>query len=226
MLQHKVLLGGLTVLAVLAAATSSAPAQSTNARPIVIMNAAELEPSALPLVSDDARQSFTNALKKIKSGDSLAYVFAASPNGKSWASRSVTPSDKQIPSADDLARMALETCEYWTGASCLILSVNGHDARDAAGTWPVQPRMLDFAPSAFDAQRVPFVTEMDRSRIGDYGRATDQRALVLTDSGGWYWDTEKTIFEAVARAAADCKKDNPPEDCLLYAVNDRVVLQP
>ena len=214
----------VTLVAV-AATTLPASAQSTNAHPVITMNAAMLDSSELPFVGKDARQAFVDAVKKLKSGDYSDYVFAASPDGKVWSDRTAA-GNKEVGSVEDLARRALEACEYWDHAPCVILSINGHDARDATGSWPVQPQMLEYGPSAFDAQRVPFVTQADRSSIGDYGKSTEPRALILTDLGDWYWDTGKTVLEAIASTASECEKNHSASDCLLYAVGNRVVLQP
>jgi hypothetical protein len=227
MLQHKWFLGGLTTtLFALAAMVSAAAAQSTNAHPIIIMNSAALDPSALPLVGNDARLAFADAVKKLNSGDLEAFVFVASPDGKTWSDRTVKQADGEVASVEDLARKALETCEYWNNAPCYILSVNGHDARDATGTWPVQPPMLTSGASPFDPARVPFVSAADRGAIQAYAASTDPRALVITGSGNWFWETGKTVFEAIANTAADCTKVNSPDDCILYAVKDRVVFEP
>ena len=140
-----------------------------------------------------------------------------------WAGRS--SGNDEVASVEDLARKSLEVCEYYNHAPCLILAVNGRDARDATGTWPIQPQMLKRDDGPFDAERVPFLAAADRGTVNEYAVSTDQRALVITDLGGWYWRTGDTIVEAIASAAGDCKKDQA-QGCILYAVNDRVVFIP
>ena len=180
--------------------------------------------SVLTFLPDDAQKALTDSLEKMKNGKSPRRVFVASADGKTWTDR-VATSDS-VPSLEDLARESLEACEYWYHDPCFIVSIDGRDARDATGTWPIQPAMLTHEPSLFDASRVPFLSAADRDAVRSYATDSHQRALVLTPFGDYFWRTGDTIYDAVETAGADCKKADPEEDCILYAVDDRVVFAP
>jgi hypothetical protein len=201
----------------------AASAQSTNAAPILIRNAAMVDPASLPL-DDQGKKFLTDALANLASGTWLAHVVASSPDGKIWASGIAT---KGSPvNIGDVARQALESCEFAnSNGPCVIFSIDGHDARDSDGAWPTQPRMLEVTPGvAFDAWRVPFVSLIDRSQIAKgYPLAAVPRAFVLSQYGGWSWNTGKTVFDAIATTFAACQKNYPGQTCILYAVNDNVV---
>ena len=201
--------------------TSPSAAQSTNASPVIVLGSNEVDPAALPFLTDEARQSFASAIADMKSGVSVAHVMSASPNKTGWSSRQADKTT--FVSLEDLARQSLETCEYYAKGPCLILSINGRDARDANGGWPLQPRMLADEPGVFDAMRLPFTSLANREYLRGYQDVAAPRALVLTTSGGGLWRQGDTIFQAIVAAQADCEKTFAGQLCLLYAVNDRVV---
>jgi hypothetical protein len=211
---------GFAVLA-LAVLASPAAAQSTNARPVIVMNTAAVDPASLTILDDGGRKALGDMAARLKSGAIFAYVMSISANGKSWAFASETK--VTFLNLEDIARTSLERCEYTANASCIIVSISGHDARTADGGWPSQPRMLERAPGAFDAMRVPFLSLANRTLEAGYGRASGPRAYVITSNGGAVWHSGKTIFEAIASADASCRKAYPGLACILYAVNDRVV---
>jgi hypothetical protein len=214
------------LLLVVALAAAPALAQSTNAAPVIVQGTADIDPAALS-IPDDARTYLTNAIANLKNGSWTAHVLAASPDGKNWAA--AVAAKGAYYNLGDVARIALETCEYMVNyGPCLIYSVNGKDARDSSGGWPTQPPMFDIQPgSKFDPNRVPFVGIADRALIAKgYPLAAAPRALVITEFGGWTWNTGKTVFDAISTDLAACQKSYPNTPCLLYAVNDTVVFTP
>ena len=83
--------------------------------------------------------------------------------------------------------------------------------------------MLSQRPSAFEAASVPFVPARVRPQTEAYLRAIGPRAFAVTMAGGWIWRTGKTPTEAIDRTMADCAATLKTDDCILYAVNSRVV---
>jgi hypothetical protein len=205
------------------AAGETAWAQSTNATPVLIRNAAMVDPASLPL-DDQGKKYLTDALASLQAGNTIAHVMAATSDGKTWSNTAV--SKGMLVNLEDVARQTLESCEMSAiNGPCVIFSINGHDARDTDGGWPTQPRMLDVTPGAvFDAWKIPFVSLSDRSLISKgYSLAAAPRALVLSQFGGWTWNAGKTVFEAIDTSFATCQKNYPGQTCVLYAVNNNVV---
>ena len=217
---ERLLLGAFFCCLAASLAAGSASAQSTNAAPIVIQGAA-VNPASLPMGAD-GQKAVSDVLPQLKSGDLAAHVTAAGADRKSWATSSIAKG--AVVNLADVARQALESCEYLASGPCLIVEVNGHDARDASGGWPTQPRTLDRQGGRFDNWTVPFVPLGDRVTLGGYVGAGTPRALVVTTAGNWNWTGGTTIFDAIAQAYATCLKSYSGARCVLYAVNDRVVM--
>jgi hypothetical protein len=214
--------------AILALALPAAAASAEDASPpapVVIMTDAPTDPARFEWLSEGARTALADMVAKHKSGELFASVFAGAPGGDYWAYR-FAADDKALFGVDDLARQALQACEFVRRAPCLIVSINGNDARDAAGGLPAQPSLLAGQPVEFDAERVPFVAMNDRLLLAAYPAEPKAKVLVLTINAGWLWRTGANIFEAAATALADCQTTYPGQGCILYAVNDRVVFVP
>jgi hypothetical protein len=208
-----------------AAMAGAASAQSTGARPVIVIGQNATDPTKLPWIGDDARKALAADLTAYKAGKEVAFVFAAAPDGKNWSiTRALT--EANYFGVEDLARASLDTCEYLYGAPCFILSINGRDAQDPSTGWPLQPRMITRRGGIFDAARVPFVSSFDRASIAGYGTSTASRALIITTTGGWLWRSGDTVLQAIATVQAECQKTYPNATCVLYAVNDRVIFAP
>lgn len=214
--------------AILALALPAAPALADDASPpapIVIMTDTPADPARFEWLSEGARAALADVVAKHKAGELFASVFVGAPGGDYWAYR-FAASDRALFGVDDLARQALQACEFVRRAPCLIVSINGMEARDAAGGLPAQPSLLAGQPVVFDAARVPFVAMNDRTLLAAYPAEPKAKVLVLTVNAGWLWRTGANIFEAVATGLADCQTTYPGQGCILYAVNDRVVFVP
>ncbi len=201
-----------------------AAAQSTNATPILTYNAAPFDASTVSVLTDGTKQALAGAAAQLQSGDLLAYVFTSSPDGKMWSLNSVAKS-MPIFSLADSARSSLETCEYTYGSPCIILTINGHDTQRPGGGWDLQPVMLFKRPSEFDAGRVPFVLQADRTLLRAYATVAGNRALVITSSGAWLYRSGDTVQKAIDTAESDCATSFKDQTCLLYAVNNRVLFE-
>ncbi|HZP21725.1 MAG TPA: hypothetical protein VFB16_16155 [Bauldia sp.] len=215
-------------MAALALATAAGGASADErwhhgpAAPVIVAGTAEINPAAYDWVSDAGRQALTDLAARFKAGSVAAYAFAAAPGGNFWSLRSAAKAS-EIYNLPDLARAALQSCEYFAHVPCFIVSISGKDARDANGGLPVQPVQLTDPPAEFDATAVPFVGSLDQNMLAGFGPERRPKALAITVNGGWAWRTGDNVPAAVAQTIADCQKAYPNQVCLLYAVNNRVV---
>ena len=210
------------VIPALLAAWGPVAAQSTNAQPDLTKTDARLDPTKFTGLPEPAKKALAQAQGAMKAGEIAGFVFAASPGMNVWA-LNAAPKGTAAPSAADLARTTLETCEFSLGAPCAILSIDGYDTTLKTGGWAKQPAMLLRRPGDFDAAVVPFVPAGVRTQTAPYGKATGPRAFAVTAAGGWIWRSGPTIAEAVSRTMTDCAAQFRNSPCILYAVNDRVV---
>jgi hypothetical protein len=208
-------------VALLMSAASLASAQSTNALPDLTTSGAAFDPYQVAGLPDAAKAAVGQAKAKMRTGEFLGFVFAASADRKIWTLNSAprTMAD-YVPS--DAGRQALELCEFEAGRPCAILSVNGFQARQSADSAPRQ-EMLFSRPSQFDSTVLPFVAASARTQAAEYQKAHGPRAFALTTSGLWLWRGGATIVQAIDRTMADCAAQFKPAACLLYAVGGRVV---
>jgi hypothetical protein len=204
--------------------TSLASAQSTNALPDLTTSEAAFDPYRVAGLPDAAKAAVAQAKAKMRSGELLGFVFAASPDQKNWTLNTAPKAMADyVPS--DAGRQALEVCEFEAGQPCAILSVNGFQAlQSVAGSAP-QPETLFSRPSDFDSTVLPFVAESTRKQAAAYQKAQGPRAFALTTSGLWLWRGGANIVQAIDKTMADCAAQFKPAACLLYAVNDRVVFE-
>jgi len=212
-------------VALLALAAPACAQQPALPRPVLVTSSTETDPQALAWLTDDGRKSLAAALAQEKAGTIHAFVFAAVPSADAWAFRSTSKATDFL-SVDDLARAALQTCQFFAKIPCYIISINGQDARDQYGGYPMQPNLLAGQRGRFDPARIPFVTSSDQVSAAAYANQTGPRAFVVTPSDYWLWRTGKTEFDAIASAYADCQKGAAGQTCVLYAVDDQVVFEP
>jgi len=212
-------------LLALSAAGVSAFAQMPPPQPVLVMNSTMVDPQTLGWLADDGRKALASAIAQQKSGGLYAFVFVGAPGGDAWSYRS-TNKAADFLSVEELARAALQVCQFFENGPCYIISINGHDARDTFGGYPDQPDFLADQHGIFAATKIPFVTDTDQMTAASYATQTSPRAFVLTPNGYWLWRTGKTVFDAIAAAYTDCQKGAPGQVCVLYAVNDRVVFEP
>jgi len=209
-------------VALLLALAAPASAQSTNALPDLTTSMSTFDPYRVAGLPDAAKAAVAQAKAKMKSGEVLGFVFAASPDMKVWTLNSAPKTmANYIPS--DSGRQALEVCEFEAGRPCAILAVNGYEARRNAGGAAFQPNMLISRPGDFDPAVLPFAAESARAEAAEYLKAQGPRAFALTTTGLWLWRGGADIVQAIDKTMADCAAAFKPAPCLLYAVNDRVV---
>jgi hypothetical protein len=193
--------------------------------PVLVAGKGQTDPQKIGWLTDQGRKALTAAIDNYKKGATLGFVFAAGPGGEYWANREAAKSVGFV-SIDELARVALQTCEYFRHAACFIVSVDGLDQSGSFGTLVVQPRLLSLRRGRFDPARIPFITSSDQVLAAGYATASGPRAFVVTPNGLWLWRNGKTVFDAIAAGDADCKKQFAGQVCVLYAVDSQVVFTP
>lgn len=223
MAQLRGLVLGLSGIMLALSAVNVVEAHGADAKPVIVISNRATDPQKLTWLPDDARKALGDEIASLKAGTVADFVFIAA--GKNWDFRAVTKAG-DFASIEELARIGLQSCEYWHHATCVIVSINGYDAVDATGTYPVQPPLLDDRPGSFDALRIPFIGADYQALASAYEKATGPRAFVVSASETFDWETGKTVFDAIAAAYAGCQKADAANQCLLYAVNSRVVFVP
>lgn len=126
--------------------------------------------------------------------------------------------------ADDVKRSALQYCQYRAEEPCTIYAVDDGVVMDGKRFVPMPVEILGSGP--FDPARVPFVSERTR-KVGmvNYQRNPGHKALAVTLTGRWasVWDRDSEE-EAGTAAVEKCEQAGGKEECMLYAVNDEIVL--
>jgi hypothetical protein len=126
-------------------------------------------------------------------------------------------------SADDVARMALQRCEWLTGGACILFARNDQITELLpSGLPPFHPELL-VRSGAIDRTAVPFIRDDQRPLIDEYLAQSGPKALAISPghaeigmSGG------ATMAAARLEALAQCRAGQ--RDCLIYAEDDRIVL--
>ena len=176
------------------------------------------DPSHVPLSSSD-RKSMQDELDY--------YDKAASPKALAIAPIgfpiAVAADGAGRRTADDVARIALQRCEWLTGGGCVLY------ARDAQTTALLTSDLPPFHPQILTregplrAATVPFIRDDQRSQIMDYAGMKGPKALALSPSHDEISiGTGPTQAAASQEALARCQF--VMENCILYAEDDRVVL--
>ena len=214
--------GRLVRIALLLCFPGLADAQSTNAPPVLPSGDTPFDAAKLAPLPPAAKAAVAEATARMKSGEILGFVFASSSGLTVWTLNAAPKGSGDVNIAD-LARTTLEACEYALGGACIILSVNGFDASLKNGGYASQPEMLTHQPSLFNPATLPFLTAAARRDASPYQQATGPRAFAVTPSGNWIWRGAQNVVQAIDKTMADCAAQFSNNQCVLYAVNDRVV---
>jgi hypothetical protein len=210
------------VAALLLLAPAAAFADSTNAPVNLAPSTVPFDPAKVTWLSPENLQKVTTAYQDFLAGKYSIFVLAGSPYG-AYGMRLVQPEGVQH-TVPDMARAALEECEWVYGMPCYLLAVNGVVPLDENGAYLEQEQMLDPEPAMFDYARVPFVTSYNRRVLRDYQILRTKRALAVSPSGAFAYQEGQTLSEVVAGAMAACNETAGAELCDLYALNSVVVM--
>ena len=123
----------------------------------------------------------------------------------------------------DVARLALERCEWLTGGACILYA---RDERPVAllpsGLAPFHPPRL-VRTGRLGADTVPFIRDDQRPQIERYLAAETPKALALSPGHEEIGIGHgATIEDARRDALLQCRAGRL--DCVIYAENDRIVL--
>lgn len=179
--------------------------------------------SKTPWVDDASRASIVGLQQQFQAGEYTTFILAVGPSGN-WGYRVLAPDSYTPPNPTDLARMALEQCEWGYLMPCYLVAVNGMSAKDPVLGYLPQPQMLDPAPKRFDYTAIPFVAEVDRRNLRQYLYSASPKAMAVATGGYWAYDTGATSQEAITKVMDSCKAGNSGQDCTLYALNNFVVM--
>lgn len=153
-----------------------------------------------------------------------AKALAVSRTTGGWSSMTAQTDTEQART--HVVRTALELCEYHANAPCSLYIVGDRIGRlDATGYPSAQPALLRWK-GELKQDDIPFVTDgMRRGIGGNYMKAAGPKALAVRVNRA-QWATGDTDEEAAAAALAKCNSGQNPQDCAIYAINDRIALTP
>ena len=119
---------------------------------------------------------------------------------------------------DDVARIAIQRCEYESGGACVLFARNLNlTAASGSGQPPEHPSLL-VRSGRLTADVVPFIRDGQRGEIAAYLAQPGAKALALSPSSEII-GTGTTPAAALARCRAQ-----GAEDCVSYAEGDRILL--
>ncbi|HEV2675770.1 MAG TPA: hypothetical protein VGV37_14590 [Aliidongia sp.] len=119
---------------------------------------------------------------------------------------------------DDVARIAVQRCEYESGGACVLFARNLNlTAAAGSGQPPEHPPLL-VRVGRVAAETVPFIRDGQRGEIATYLAQLGPKALALSPIG------ETIGTGATADAALARCRSQGAADCVLYAEGDRIVL--
>lgn len=119
---------------------------------------------------------------------------------------------------DDVARLAVQRCEYESGGACLLYARNLNLTAASASGLPAMQSPLLARAGRLTAQTTPFIRDAQRGEIAAYLAQPGPKALALSP-GSEIIGTGATPAAALARCQAQ-----GAGDCVAYADGDRIVL--
>jgi hypothetical protein len=162
---------------------------------------------------------FFSALKTLTHPTVEAYHHAAAPKAMAltYAGTVAFAAATVGETMEDVARLALQRCEFRSGGACVLYARNEALAASGASGQPsVHPSMLVRGGSV-DPATTPFIRDTQRPRIAAYLRQAGPKALALGP------DTEAIGIGATPEAALTaCTKSGGP--CVLFAEDNHIVL--
>jgi hypothetical protein len=149
-----------------------------------------------------------------------AKAMALTPSGLMvWASGAMLGTND----ADEVARIALQRCEYLSGGAC-ILYAKGDRVTELlpSGLAPLHPSVL-VRTGPIRPETVPFIRPDQRDRIVAYLKMPGQKVLAISPSDGEIGiGTGATLDDARNDAVGRCQAAG--SDCLIYGEGNKVVL--
>lgn len=121
-------------------------------------------------------------------------------------------------------QFALETCQLRYGTPCALLALDDVvRAPDPKAAPRRDMRRVGYA-GGYAADMVPFPLAQQARDRQAYATATGPKAMAIHAPRGVFWSGGATASEAQSRALAACNEPNSAYPCILYAIDDQVVL--
>lgn len=149
-----------------------------------------------------------------------AKAMALTPSGLMvWASGAMMGTND----ADDVARIALQRCEYLSGGACILYAKGDHVTELLpSGLAPLHPSVL-VRTGPIRPETVPFIRPDQRERIVAYLKMPGLKVLAISPSDGDIGiGTGATLDDARNDAVGRCQAAG--SDCLIYGEGNKVVL--
>ncbi len=175
-----------------------------------------IDVSAIPYLSVKARAALSS--------------YAALPSPKALAisrtgSYAYVSNKSQTRTEEDVQRTVLQHCQDLAGEACMLYALGDSVVAKAGAGFTATPVEIP-GSGRFDPARVPFVSDRTRE-VGmlNYHRNPGHKALALTLTGRWQTVWGKATEEEAREAVMErCQESAGKQDCLLYAVDEEVVL--
>jgi hypothetical protein len=180
-----------------------------------------------PNLFDPALVPFPTGERLRLQDDLIRYAAAAAPKALAMSAQGlpvpVVRDREGLRTDADVARLALERCEWLTGGACILYARNAQVvALLPSGLAPFHPPRLIRA-GRLTAQTVPFIRDDQRPRIARYLAAATPKALALSPGHEEIGVGQGATLEDARRdALTQCRMGRL--DCVIYAEDDRIVL--
>lgn len=196
--------------------------------------------AASPSPADKFRAALSTAMESIapamseKGRQTQVGLYHASLTHKAIAVH--PPSDSwrmsDWPNEADAEQNTLEACQVRYGDPCILLAVNERiQERPSDGNWRRRSMKRVTYDGRFDVQQIPFLRDATRQRenVLGYGTSGSPKAVAVHPWGRIFIvSNAASQFAAETTALADCNKDfsrnGQDGPCLLYAIENQVVL--
>lgn len=195
--------------------------QSATAQPFEL----RFRPSGRPF--DPARVPLSRLDRKSMQDELDYFAKATTPKALAVApigfATAVAPDGTGKRTADDVARIALQRCEWLTGGGCVLYARdNQTTALLPTGLAPFHPQIL-VREGEVRPETVPFIRDDQRGQMVEYVALPGPKALALSPS-----HDEISIGMGATQAAASqealARCQFVMENCILYAEGNRIIL--
>jgi hypothetical protein len=148
------------------------------------------------------------------------YIHGVSPKALAltYAGTVVWVGGQRNETPDDVARLAVQRCEYESGGACVLYARNLNLTAASGAGLPAEQSPLLVRAGRLTAATTPFIRNAQRGEISAYLAGAGPKALALSP-GSEIIGTGPTVAAAVARCQAQ-----GAGDCVAYADGDRIVL--
>lgn len=197
----------------------AAPAPPPAAATVKPSTPQQYDPAQIPFVSKPVPKDLVDLATR-----PTPWVLVLAPDGGQfyrWGTRDSDP-----------ARAPLEACEFHHQQACFVYAISGVVAEKGAAGWTPKPQStLRQTGQRLDTQRVPFILEEGRRRLGSLVAgvpAGHRHVTAVSVNGAWWFDSAERPDGLQQRVLASCNQSNPNKSfpCFIYQVDGTVVMRP